>query len=86
VFRLRMTSGGLVAACSDGSLRYYSTDHRQLIRQKQLFKDWSYTLTLSRNGKLLAAGSHDGTVCILNAADGSEISRFIATPGFRTNH
>jgi len=76
-----MTSGGLVAACSDGALRYFATDEHRLVREKQLFKDWSYTLALSRDGKLLAAGSHDGTVCILNAADGTEFSRFVATPG-----
>ena len=83
VFRLRMTSGGLVAACADGSLRYLATDNKhQSIREQHLFNDWSYTLAVSRDGKLMAAGSHDGTVCILNAADGTEISRFIATPGF----
>jgi WD40 repeat protein len=78
VFRLRMTSGGLVAACSDGMLRYYSASQHELIREEHLFNDWSYTLALSRDGKLLAAGCHDGTVCILNAASGAEVSRFIA--------
>jgi WD40 repeat protein len=82
VTRLVASSAFLFAASSDGQVRQYTTDKRELVRSYGPMKDAAYALAIDEKNRRIAAGSYDGEVRVWSFDDGKAVTAFAAAPGF----
>ena len=76
------TNGGLLFSCSsDGIVREYSQETRQLVRAFPRASDWTYCLSVDAKTRQVAAGCYNGEVRIYNAESGRLLSAYVAAPG-----
>lgn len=74
-----------LATCSaDGTVKTWDAANGSALKTMSGAKDWVYSLAISPNGELVAAGGYAGTIHIWKMSDGSPVRDFIAAPGLAT--
>lgn len=83
VFMMALSSDGksLLAASADKSVRVLKPADLGVVRQLTGQNDWVYSVAVSKDAKLAAAGGWDGRVVVWNLADGKAVKTFLAAPG-----
>lgn len=86
VFRLSLNTSvkpNLLATCSaDGSVKLFDPVAGALLKDLKGMTDWVYTVAISPDGKLVAAGAWNGEVRVWKTADGAVQAAFNASPGY----
>jgi WD40 repeat protein len=84
VFQLQYTPDGknLLACSADNNVHVFDAKGSSL-RRLQGHTDWVYSVAVSRDGKVVAAGSWNGEVRLWNLADGKPLRTIVAAPGYK---
>jgi WD40 repeat protein len=78
---LQTGGGGIFTASADGHVREHSLSDRKLLRDLPDLHDRVESLAWNAATRRIAAGAHDGTVCVWEAGQAQPLVRFIAAPG-----
>lgn len=81
--RLIVSSNRLFSAAMDGKILEHQLDSKAVVRNFSGPRDAAHALALHGPSRQLAAGAHDGTVTIWDAADGRVLRKFLAAPGLQ---
>lgn len=83
LFEYRTAKDQILATCSaDGTVKTWDAAKGTALKTFSGLKDWVYAVTISPDGKLIAAGSWDGEVRIWNVSDAALVKGFNASPGY----
>jgi WD40 repeat protein len=80
--RLETSAGHLFLAQTDGTLRQYGLEKRDLLRTYPKASDWLYCIAIDAKHHRLAAGTYTGEVLIWDTDTGAPLTSFIASPGY----
>lgn len=72
----------LVTASADKTVRVWNADNGSAVRSLTGMTDQVFSVALSADGNLVAAGSYAGEVQIWKIADGALVKAFNASPGY----
>ena len=76
--------GDQLYTCSaDKTARQFNVADRKNVRTFSGHADYVYALAVHPASKRLATGSYDGEIRIWNTEDGSQVTSFIAAPGYQ---
>ena len=81
-FGIRTGLGFVFTCSSDGVVRQYSQEKRELVRAFPAFSDWVYRIAIDPKDRRIAAGGYNGQVCVYDLNDGRKLADFIAAPGY----
>lgn len=81
VLRMVVSGDQTYLAGSGSKLVQAGVADLKLSRSLEGTPDWIYSLAIHPATQRIAAGCYDGTVTVWNLADGTQISRFCASPG-----
>jgi WD40 repeat protein len=80
--RLESALGCLFCGGTDGILRQYSLDKRELVRAYPKLSDWIYCIAVDAKRRRVAVGTYGGDVHIWEVDTGAVIADFIPAPGY----
>jgi WD40 repeat protein len=79
--RVEEGMGFLFVCSSDGKVRQYSAEKRELVRTLEGAGDWAHCLAIDEKNRRVAAGYHNGELRVWSAEDGKVVASFLAAPG-----
>jgi WD40 repeat protein len=74
--------GDVFCAASNGSVRVYSAQTREIVKTLAAPGDWAYSLAVDESAKRLIVGYHGGRVRVFEPDSGKLVNEFVASPGF----
>jgi WD40 repeat protein len=74
--------GKVFCATSNGSVRVYSAQTREVVTTLTAPGDWAYCLAVDENAKRLIVGYHGGRVRVFDPDASKPVNEFVASPGF----
>jgi WD40 repeat protein len=80
--RLESALGYLFCGGTDGVLRQYSLDKRELIHAFPKLSDWIYCIAVDAKRRRVAVGTYGGDIHIWEVDSGAVIADFVAAPGY----
>ncbi len=84
VLHVSVTKDGRIFSCSaDRTARLHSLDGGKLLKTFSGHSDWVYALAFCAATNRLATGSFDGEIRVWNVADGKNLIKFVAAPGYK---
>ncbi len=84
VLRVTVTKDGRIFSCSaDRTARLHALQGGRLLKTFSGHADWVYSLAFCPATDRLATGSFDGEVRLWNVADGKDLVKFLAAPGYK---
>jgi WD40 repeat protein len=79
--RLESALGCLFCGSTDGVLRQYSLDKRDLVRAYPRLSDWIYCIAVDAKRRRIAVGTYGGDIHIWEVDTAAAVTDFIAAPG-----
>ncbi len=84
VLHVSVTKDGRIFSCSaDRTARLHALDGGKLLKTFSGHGDWVYALAFCTATNRLATGSFDGEIRVWNVADGKNLIKFVAAPGYK---
>ncbi len=83
VYKLSLFDSTLFATSADKTVRQYDTKTHVETKQYKGHQDWTISVAFHAASKQVASGGFDGEIIVWNSEDATELTRFIAAPGYK---